>query len=56
MEYSAIKNETLPFATTWIEENKFVRDRQMFYDFTHVWNLRNKQAKGKNKRGKPTDC
>ena len=45
--YSAIKkNEILPFATTWMEVecvmlSKIVRERQIPYDFTHMWNLRN---------------
>ena len=44
---SAIKkNEILPFATTWMELDNImlseVRERQIPYDFTHMWNLRNK--------------
>ena len=46
--YSAIKkNETLPFATTWMdlegimlsEINKSDREKQIPYDFTYMWNL-----------------
>ena len=41
--YSAIKkNEILPFATTIFSE---VRQRQMPYDFTYMWNLKNKTIK-----------
>ena len=51
--YSVIKkNEILPFAMTWIElesimlnEISWVRKRQMPYDFTHMWNCRNKTNK-----------
>ena len=48
--HSAIKkNEILPFAVTWMElemyyakRNKSIRERQVPYDFTHMWDLRNK--------------
>ena len=46
--YSAIqKNEILPFATTWMELESImlsqsVRQGQIPYDFTHMWNVRNK--------------
>ena len=45
--YLAIKkNEILPFATTWINlkgiMNKSDRERQILYDFTCMWNLKNK--------------
>ena len=45
--YSAIKkNEILPFEMMWRElENIMLskmRQRQTPYDFTHMWNLRNK--------------
>ena len=47
--YSGIKNnEILLFATIWIEleyyakQSKSVRERQIPYDFTHMWDLRNK--------------
>ena len=29
--------------------NKSVRERQIPYNFTHMWNLKNKQAKGKKR-------
>ena len=50
-DYPAIKtikkNETLPFARTWKElecimQNKSIRESQIPYDFTHMWDLRNK--------------
>ena len=45
--YLAIKkSEILPFATTWMELEGImlskIRERQISYDFTHMWNLRNK--------------
>ena len=51
--YAAIKrNEILPFATTWLEQegnkrnrteqNKSIRERQLAYDLTDMRNLRNK--------------
>ena len=40
------------------KQNKSVRERQMPYDFTHRWNLRNKTdehiLRGKKERGKQT--
>ena len=33
-------------------QNKSVRERQIPYDFTHMYNLRNKWAKGTKERGK----
>ena len=58
--YSAIsKNEILPFAMTWMEpeginakRNKSVRERQILYDFTHMWNLRNKTNEHREREGK----
>ena len=48
MEYylAVRENEILPFATTWMELegmmlNEIVRERQISYVFTHIWNLRN---------------
>ena len=43
--YSAIKkNEILPFSTMWIKLEGVIlseiRERQISYDFTHMWNLR----------------
>ena len=32
--------------------NKWVKERQIPYDFTHMWNLRNKTSKEKKKREK----
>ena len=47
--YMAIKkNKVLPYAITWIDlecimlSNKSFIKRQIVYDFTHMWNLRNK--------------
>ena len=36
------------------KQNKSVRERQMPYNFSHMWNLRNKtnEQKGKRKGGK----
>ena len=41
------KNEILPFAMTWMELqcimlSEIVNQRQIPYDFTNMWNLRNK--------------
>ena len=49
MEYcSAIKkNETLPFAATWMDLEGIMlsemsdRERQILCDFTYMWNLKN---------------
>ena len=32
------------------KQNKSVRERQIPYDFTHLWNLRNKTNKQRKKR------
>ena len=57
--YSAIKkNEILPFAMTWIELESIIfsqisqSDRQIPYDFTHMWNLRNKINEQKEKKNR----
>ena len=47
MEYylTIKKYEIFPFATTWIELESTVlsdRERQIPYDFTYMWNLKNK--------------
>ena len=44
--YSAIKkNEIIPFAATWMDlENSIlseVQERQILYDITYMWNLKN---------------
>ena len=46
--YSAIKkNEILPFAATWMDlegimlSEKSDRERQILYDITYMWNLKN---------------
>jgi len=45
----------LPFATTWVEpeynakQNKSIRERQIPYDFTQMWNVRNKTNKQRGK-------
>ena len=70
MEYcSAIKkNEIFPFATTWVELEGImlseIRERQKFYDFTHMRNLRGKtdehregkQKSYKNREGDKTEA
>ena len=44
--YSALKNEILPFATTWMDLEDIMlsemsyKERQMPYDFTYMWNLK----------------
>ena len=45
--YSAIKNEILPFATTWMDlegimlsEVKSDRERQILYVITYMWNIK----------------
>ena len=56
--FSYEKNEILPFATTWIKlqynakQNKSVRERQIPYDLTHMWNLRIKTNEQQKKRNK----
>lgn len=52
--YSAIKrNEALPFATTWLELESIMlsemsqSEKDLSYDLTHMWDLKNKSAKGK---------
>ena len=37
------------------KQNKPVRERQIPYDFTHVWNLRNKRKQTKKKKNKKTN-
>ena len=46
--YSAIKkNEILPFAATWMDLEGIMlsemsdRERQILYDITYMWNLKN---------------
>ena len=47
MEYysALIKNEIMPFATTWMDPEIFmlseVTQRQIAYDITYMWNLKN---------------
>ena len=50
--YSAIKkNEILPLATTWMDVKSIIlseiSQRQIPYDFTYVWNPKNKTNKQK---------
>ena len=46
--YSAIKNETLPFAATWTDPESTMlseisqRKTQILYDLSYMWNLKNK--------------
>ena len=54
--YLAIKkNEILPFATMWVGLEGImlseIRERQVSYDLTHMWNLRYKtdEHKGREK-------
>ena len=47
--YSATKkNETMPFAATWmvleIAVLSGVRERQISYDFSYMWNLKKKMV------------
>ena len=39
------------------KQNKSVRERKISYDFTHMWNLRNKtdEHRGREKKGKETN-
>ena len=59
--YSAIKkNEILPFATTWMDlENivlsEQVRERQILYDNSHMWNLKNNKNEFIYKKSRLTD-
>ena len=46
--YSAIrKSEILPFAATWMDLEGImlskVRERQILYDITYIWNLKNSE-------------
>ena len=47
--YSAIKNEILPFASAWMDLEGImlseIRERQIPYDFTDMWNLKSKITK-----------
>ena len=57
--YSAIeKNEVSPFGRTWMDLEGImlseIRERQMLYDFTHMWNLRNKTNRKKIQTKKQT--
>ena len=63
--YSAItKNEILPFITTWIDLEGIklneIRERQIAYNFTYMWNQNkqaNKQQKNTHKyRDQTGDC
>ena len=54
--YSAIeKNEILPSTMTWMQlevtmlNEMSSREKQIPYDFTHMWNLRNKTNKQRKK-------
>ena len=42
--YSVIKKETLPFATTWMDLDRFmlseIRQRQILYVLTDMWTLK----------------
>ena len=61
MEYYPVikKNEVLPFTMTWMElenimlsEVSLVRERQIPYNFTNMWNLRNKTDEHRGREGK----
>ena len=47
--YSAIKNEILPFETTWMAVEGIrlneMRQRQTLYVITYLWNLKNETKK-----------
>ena len=52
------KNELLPFATMWMDLegimlSEVIREKQISYDFTHMWNLGNRtgEHKGKKREG-----
>ena len=53
------KNEILLFAITWMDLESImlneIRQRQMPYDFTHMWNLRNKEIKKIDIKNKQTN-
>ena len=44
--FSCKKNEILPFVTTWMDLEHImlseIRERQILYEFTYIWNLKNK--------------
>ena len=46
MEYHSVlrNNEILPFATTWMDLEGIMLNeiRQILYDITYIWNLKNK--------------
>ena len=51
------KNEIFPFATMWMELecimlSKISRRKTKSYDFTHMWNLRNKTDEHRGREGK----
>ena len=57
--YSDIKkNGILPFARTWMEleyhakRKKSIRERQILYDLTHMWNFSNKTNDDGGGRGR----
>ena len=58
--YSAIKkNEILPFAMMWMEPECIMISKisqsekgKLSYDFTHMWNLRNKTDEHSGREGK----
>ena len=43
--YSVIKNEIMQFAATWMDQEIItqskVKERQIPYDITYIWNLKN---------------
>ena len=50
------KNEILPFATTWMELEgitlREISQREISYDFTHMWNFRNLTDDHRGREGK----
>ena len=46
-------NKILPFMITWMDlEHIMLNERQILYDFTHVWNLKTKKIKQSRNRNR----
>ena len=54
--YLTIKNELLPFMTTWMDLEGIMlcemsdRERQILHDLAYMWNLKEKQTNKKQKQ------